>query len=268
MSASSPRLAAAALVAGLALTGCVRATVDTTIGADDTFSQHTVVAYSDDAAHQLTDYLGADVDALVGGIADSDDFLAFQAAHPGQVTLADYDDGELTGVELTLTDIPLDDFTEASTQALASVDASATLSDDDGQYVLTVTRADGADLSALAPGGANLELAEAAVDVAATFTFPGLVTEATAGDIDGHTVTLGLADLATTPEIRIVADATPAVNWGPILVAGGVALGLAVIIGGAAWLIVDDRRTSRRTSLPPHATGSDPSGPGVLDRPE
>ncbi|WP_431308407.1 LppM family (lipo)protein [Demequina litorisediminis] len=160
--------------------------------------------------------------------------------------------------------MPLDEFAAASTQALASIDASASLTREDDQYILTVTRSADADLSSLAMGGVNLELAEAAVDVGATFTFPGLVTEASAGDIDGHTVTLGLADLATTPEIRIVADAAPAIDWGPILLVGGIALSLIAIVGGAAWLIVDDRRRARRTSLPAPTTTAAPSGPGML----
>ncbi|GMA35511.1 hypothetical protein [Demequina litorisediminis] len=88
---------AVAVAAATLLTSCVRATVDTTIGEDDTFSQHTVAAYSDSVASQITDYLGADVDSLISGIESNDEFVAFQAAHPGQVEIADYDDGEPRG---------------------------------------------------------------------------------------------------------------------------------------------------------------------------
>ncbi|WP_084099793.1 hypothetical protein [Demequina sp. NBRC 110051] len=250
MSASSARSVAAVLAAALALAGCVRATADTTINADDTFSQHTVVAYSDSVASQITDYLGVDVNDLLGNVGDSDDFQDFSDRFPGQVTLDPYVSGDLEGIELTLTDIPLDDFSEASTQALASVEASATLERDDDTFVVDIRRGGDDALALLGAGQTNLEFAQAAVDVQATFTFPGLVQEAPAGAIEGHTVTLGLADLATTPHIRIVAEASDAIDWGPILLWAGIIAALAVIVGGAAWLIVDDRKKSRVTHLP------------------
>ena len=237
--------------AALALAGCVRATADTTINSDDTFSQHTVIAYSDSVASQITDYLGVDVDSLIGNVGDSDDFQEFSDRFPGQVTLEPYVSGDLEGIELTLTDIPRDEFTEASTQALASVEASATLERDEDTYVVDIRRGGEDALALLGAGQTNLEFAQAAVDVQATFTFPGLVQEATAGEIDGHTVTLDLTDLATSPHIRIVADAGEAIDWGPILLWAGIAAALAAIIGGAAWLIVDDRKKSRVTHLPP-----------------
>ncbi|WP_084128549.1 hypothetical protein [Demequina sp. NBRC 110055] len=242
---------AAASVAVVALAGCVRATADTTFSDDDTFSQHTIVAYSDSVASQITDYLGVDVDSLVGNVGDSDDFRAFADRFPGQVSLEPYASGELEGIELTLTDIPLEEFSEASTQALASVEASATVEQKDGAFVVDIRRGGEDALAGLGVGPSNLALAESAVDVEATFTFPGLVQSATAGTVEGHTVTLGLTDLATTPQIRMVADAGEAIDWGPILLWIGIAAALALIIGGAAWLIVDDRKKSRVTHLPP-----------------
>lgn len=240
----------AACAACLALTGCVRATADTTIGDNETFSQHTIVAYGDSVASQITEFIGADVDALVGGIDESEEFQEFADRYPGQVSLERYTSGDLEGIELTLSDIPIDDFTDASTRALASVDASATLTRDGDDYVLDIRRGGEDALAALGIGRTNLELAQASVDVAATFTFPGVVTEATAGQIDGHTVTLGLADLATAPHIRIVAGAQDAIDWGPFLLWGGIAAGFAVVIGGATWLVIDDRRKSRTSHLP------------------
>ena len=238
-------------VATLALTGCVRATADTTINADDTFSQDTVIAYSESVASQVTDYLDMDVDSLIGNVGDSDDFQDFSDRFPGQVVLEPYVSGDLEGIELTLTDIPLEEFSEASTQALASVEASATLERDDDTFVVDIRRGGEDALALLGVGQTNLEFAEAAVDVQATFTFPGLVQEATAGEIEGHTVTLGLTDLATTPHIRIVADAGEAIDWAPILLWAGIIAALTAIVGGAAWLIVDDRKKSRITHLPP-----------------
>ena len=257
------RSLAVGAVAAVALTGCVRATVDTTIGEDDTFSQHAIVAYSDDVANQISEYLGADVGSLVGSIDDNAEFRAFQERYPGQVTLEDYEEGDMHGVELTLTDLPLDEFSEAATQALASVDVSASLTHDDGSYLLSVTLNDDTGLAMLGLSDANIALVESSVDVEASFTFPGLVREATVGEIDGNTVTLGLADLATTPEIRIVADDSPSIDWGPLLIAIAVVAAFVLVIGGAMWLVIDDRRKSRRTALAAPVVGA-ASGPGVL----
>ncbi|WP_061961379.1 LppM family (lipo)protein [Demequina flava] len=253
-----------AVAVAVALTGCVKATADTTFGEDETFSQRAVVAYEDSVADDLTERLGFDVDSVVEGLDESPEFLALQEEYPGQIELADYDDGELEGLELTLTDMPIDAFAEASDEVLGTVGASASVELVDGMYIVSVTQSSDDALALLAVGPSQLELVESAVDVHATFTFPGPVREATAGEISGNTVSLGIADLATTPEIRIVADAQGSIPWGTILTWVAVIAGFAIIIGGATALVIQDRRASRRNALPDPTTDPDASGPGML----
>ncbi|WP_062077327.1 LppM family (lipo)protein [Demequina globuliformis] len=262
-------LSAAAVATGvLALTGCVRATAETTFHEDETFSQHAIVAYEPSVADELTDRLGVDVNAVVGTLDESDEFLALQAQYPGQIELADYSEGEMSGLELTLTDLPLEAFEDASGEVLKSVGATASIAVEDGSYVISVRASTDDALALMALGESQLGLIEQTVNVQATFTFPGPVTEATAGDVTGNTVTLGLADLATTPEIRIVAGATPSIPWGTIGTWAAIIAGFAVVIGGATALVIQDRRASKRTHLPPpvvrgdsddHGSGGAPS---------
>ena len=269
--------AGAALVA---LTGCVRTTVDTTIGSDGTFSQHAVIAFSDEAASQLGGQLGGDLggdlgdaptldpDALLDELEGSEGLAALEERYPGQIDVAPYDDGELQGVEVTVTDLPLEEFANAAEEAGGGLGASATLEEEDGRFVLVMAAPEGLDLGSLGVTPSQLSLVESSVDIGVTYTFPGLVEAATAGEIDGHTVTLGLADLASGEDIRIVAGATDSIDWGPFLLWGGVALAFVLVVGGATALVVQDRRAHRRSSLPePHVTDA-PAGPGMLSTPE
>ena len=57
MTRTLARLGAAAIVT-LALAGCVRVDTDTQIHADDTFSQHAVIAFAPDLMGQLGDLVG------------------------------------------------------------------------------------------------------------------------------------------------------------------------------------------------------------------
>lgn len=276
------RWGVAAAVAALALAGCVRATAETTIHEDGTFSQHSVAAISDAAAAQLEGMLGGDlpgdlaqelpegtgadldIDSLLGGAQDSPQLAELQERYPGQIEVADYDDGELSGIEITVTDLPLDEFNAAGTQAGGALGASAALEEIDGQYVVTLMRPAELDLSSAGITTSNLSLIESSVDIAVTFTFPGLIEEASAGEVSGKSVTLGLTDLASDEEIVIVAGANDAIDWGPWLRWGGIALAFVLVIGGAAALVIQDQRKRRRTVLPPPATTDAPSGPGML----
>ena len=275
---SALRWCAVAGVAALALAGCVRATVDTAVHEDGTFSSHSVVAISDSAASQFEEMLGSglpgDVDAevpddldiedLLGGAQDSPALADLEERYPGQVEVADYDDGELSGVEITLTDLPLDEFDAAGAQSAGALGASATLEAVEDTYVVTVTRPAELDLSTAGLTEGNLSLIESSVEIAVTFTFPGLVQEASAGEIDGKTVTLGLTDLASAEEIVIVAGASDAIDWGPWLRWGGIALAFVLVIGGAAALVIQDQRRRRTSALPAPGTTESPSGPGML----
>ncbi|MDN4480628.1 LppM family (lipo)protein [Demequina muriae] len=258
------RWSGAAAIAALALTGCVRTTVDTTIGADGTFSQHSVVAFSDDVAAQIGDQAGMDVGALFDDLDGSPELAALEEQYPGQVLVEPYDDGELAGVELTLTDLPLDEFNAAAEQTASGIGGAATLTEADGQFIVEMMSPDDLDLDSLGVSESQLGLLESSVEVAITYTFPGIVEEATAGEIEGNTVTLGLTDLASGQDIRIVAGADDQFDWGPVLRWGGIVLAFILVVGGAAALIIQDRRKHRQSALPPPATTEDPHGPGML----
>ena len=138
-------------------------------------------------------------------------------------------------------------------------------------YVVSIpTAALGDALSKTGVSAGQLELLGSSVDVELAFSFPGLVTSATAGDIDGNSVTIDLADLAQGSDITIVAGAAPETNWKPWLMWGGIGLAALVIVGGATALVVQDVRRHRTTALPaPDAgAGQDARGPGVLIIPE
>lgn len=258
------RWCGAIAIAAIALTGCVRTTAEITISSDGTFSQHSVVAFSDDVAAQVGDQAGLDITAMFEDLDTSAEFSALEDQYPGQVELEPYDDGELVGIELTLTDLPLEEFNRAAEQTAQGLGGAATLEETDGTYVLTMVSPAGADLNSLGISESQLGLFASSVDVSIAYTFPGLVQEATAGVIEGNTVTLGLTDLVGGQDIRIVAGADDQFDWGPLLRWGGIVLAFILVIGGAAALIVQDRRKHRRSALPPPETVVNPHGPGML----
>lgn len=251
-------------IAAVALSGCVRTTVDTTISADDTFSQHAVVAFSDEIAEQIGGEAGMDIGAMFDDIEGSPELEALEEQYPGKVLVEPYDDGELQGVEITLTDLPLEEFNTAAQQTASGVGGAATLNRVDDQFILEVETPDGTDLDSLGITESQLGLLGSSVDISVSYTFPGLVEEATVGEIEGNTVTLGLADMLGGEGARIVAGATDEMDWGPVLRWGGIALALILVVGGAIALIVQDRRKHRQSTLPPPVTTTDPHGPGML----
>ncbi|MDN4472293.1 LppM family (lipo)protein [Demequina zhanjiangensis] len=277
-----PRLAAAA-VSVLALAGCIRLDSSTEISGDDTFSQQLIVAFAPDIADQLGGGLAAGLggsagplpdqggsdDGLPGGmmlnefdpsdlydqIAGTEEFQALEDEYPDQVALEPYDDGELVGVEVTLTDLPLDLYAEAAETAGAAFGLGGGITHEDGRFVVTIPADEARDPSALGLNAGNLTLLANAVDVSVAFTFPGLVTEAPPGTAEGRTVTLGIAELMTPDEIRIVASDADQIYWTPILTWGGIILAALVIVGGATFLVIQDVRARRRSHLPtPDAT--------------
>ncbi|WP_297084393.1 LppM family (lipo)protein [uncultured Demequina sp.] len=254
------------------LTGCVRSTVETTFTDGGTFSQHSVIAFDLDAVESFAGSQDLPLDGLEGsdglgglldGVDSSEALQDLEARYPGQITVEDFAEGDLTGVEITATDLPVDEFNEAAELA-SGIGASASVQLTEDQYVVTMTPPEGLDLRAAGVTDANLRLIESSVDVAVTYTFPGLVESATAGEVDGRSVELGLADLASGREIVVVAGASDQIDWGPFLRWGGFALATILVVGGAAALVVQDRRARHRNSLPPPTATDTPSGPGVL----
>ncbi|WP_062380920.1 LppM family (lipo)protein [Demequina pelophila] len=283
------RLAAVVALAVAVLAGCVRVTSETTLGEDDTFSQHAIVAISPSALTALSQQLplldlpaGIDVDGLedtdlkdtdledLAGLDPADlldpatirDRLApLEEAHPGSTEVEPYEDEDgRTGVEITVTDVPLEALEDAS-QANPLAGPAAVTRDGD-TYVVEVTTGAASQLAQSGLRASDLRLVESAVDIGVAFTFPGLVREASAGEVSGRTVTLGLGDLLSSDDIRIVAGADREIDWEPILKWGLVALGAIVLIGGATALVVQDRRRRHRTNLPPPRAAGE--GPGTL----
>ncbi|MGC4175244.1 LppM family (lipo)protein [Demequina sp.] len=267
------RLAALGVVAVVALAGCVRITSDTQVHADDTFSQTAIIATTERARQQLGTMANFDLGDLMGSIKSSEQYLAIAAEYPGQIEVEDFADGDLSGVQITATDLPLEAFEGTFAQFTAQLPftAKATLVHTEDTYVVSIPSGALGDL--LSEQGVNagqLELLGSSVDIRLMFSFPGLVTSATAGEIDGKSVTLNLADLATGEDITIVAGAAEEMNWKPWLMWGGIGLAALVIIGGATALVVQDVRRHRHNTLPqPDAgAGQGASGPGVLIIPE
>lgn len=250
----------------LALTGCVRFTSETTLTEDDRFSQHAVIAMTEQAANGLVQQLGQFEGELPEGAEIPDDALdptalldpdavreqlaPLEELYPGSVEVEPYSDEDgRSGVEITLTDIPLDAADDAT--GAAPLASSLTMAREGDDYVIELETGAASQLRGVGATAGDLTLIENAVDIGVTFTFPGLVREASAGTIEGSTVTLGLADLLSADSIRIVGGAGDEIDWGPWLRWGLVALAAAVLVGGATALVIQDRRRRSRTALPP-----------------
>lgn len=263
------RLAALATLAVAALAGCVRFTSDTQVHADDTFSQTAVIATTAAARDQLGSLMQLDLADLKGAIKSSEGYLALVADYPDQIAVEDYADGDLSGVQLTATDLPLDAFSDSFAQLTAQLpftgDASIVRTED--TYVVSIPAGQAGDaLGEAGVSAGQLELLGTSVDISLSFSFPGLVTSANLGEIDGKTVTLSLADLAAGQDITIVAGAAEQIDWKPWLMWGGIGLAALVIVGGATALIVQDVRRHRSNKLPPvdPRAGRAQSGPGMI----
>ena len=253
---SALRLGALAILAIATLAGCVRLTSSTEVHADDTFSQVAVIAVTDDAKAQLGSLAKVDLGDLKGSITSSAEYAALNKKYPNQVSVDDYTDGDLKGIKITATNLPLDAFEGAWKQLTVQLPLTgdATLVRTGDTYVVSIPAGKLADaLSSAGVSAGQLELLGSSIDVSLSFTFPGLVTSATVGDIQGNTVKLGIADLASGKDITIVASVASQFYWKPWLMWGGIGLALLVIIGGATALILQDVRRHRSTPLPPPA---------------
>ncbi|WP_062290686.1 LppM family (lipo)protein [Demequina phytophila] len=270
-------LGAAFAVAAVALTGCVRVSTDTTLGEDDTLTQHAVIAMTPQARTALEQQLasmgdelpeGVDPDALdVEELLDPDAvrerLKPLEDARPGSVEVIPYaDEDGREGVEVTVADVPLGAVDDAA--GASPLTGGTTVTREGDEYVVEIETGAASGLAGAGVPVDQLALVEGAVDVGVTFTFPGLVREATGGEITGHTVALGLSDLLGSDSIRIVGGATTERDWGPLLRWGLVILAAVVLIGGATALVLQDRRRRHRSTLPPpRAAGT--GGPGTLE---
>lgn len=277
MRAKAAALITTVVLTALTLSGCVRMLSDTSIGADDTFSQHVIVAFDNSVADQFGGRTDGGGEALTATFANDPLFVKLQQEYPEQVVLADYADGDLTGMELTMTDLPLSVMDGWGSAVTTAVGGDTSIEHVGDTFVVTVSLpsadalADGAgDLTGLVPEGAptgslgglgmlgsadaNMSLIDNAIEFEVKYTFPGLVTEASAGDIDGRTVTLSLTDLAAGTDIRLVGADSPQVNWWPYLKWALIIAAFASVIGAATLLVRQDQRRQRTNTLPEPGT--------------
>ena len=241
--------AAVLLTVAVLLTGCVRFQSTNTFTADDTVTQDLVVALTPDAASQV----GIDLDTLTAAALTGTD-AAGLGVDPSKVTIEDYSEGDRRGVHIVATDLALDEFNTAAQAGVGEIapglGTPMTVERDGDVYVITIPADPNRDLSGV-QGASAIGLISDSIDFAITFTFPGPVKSATAGQVDGKTVVLGLEDLLTPDEIVIRGQATEGIAWGPILKWVGLVAAAIVIIGGAALLIWQDKRRTSHNTLPP-----------------
>ncbi|PKQ17482.1 MAG: hypothetical protein CVT68_08290 [Actinobacteria bacterium HGW-Actinobacteria-8] len=241
--------AAVLLTVAALLTGCVRFQSTNTFTADDTVTQDLIVALTSDAASQV----GVDLTTLTAAALKGTDVVGL-GVDPSKVTIEDYSEGDRKGVHIVAKDLTLDEFNTAAQAGVGEIapglGTPMTVERDGDTYVITIPADPNRDLSGV-QGASAIGLISDSIDFAITFTFPGPVKSATAGQIDGKTVVLGLEDLLTPDEIVIRGQATAGIAWGPILKWGGLVAAAIVIVGGAALLIWQDKRRMTHNTLPP-----------------
>lgn len=256
-------------IAVLALAGCARFTAVDTFSQDNTVTQDLTLALTPDAAMQV----GIDLGTLTAAALKSKSADAFPGIDPSKITIEDYTEGDRKGVHIVARDLTLDEFNAAATEGSSSIanglGTPMTVAREGDTYIVTVPADPARDLSQVR-GGGSLGLVSSSVDFSITMEFPGPVKSATAGQVDGKKVVLGLEDLFTPDEIVIKAQATPGIAWGPILRWLGIGAIAVIIVGGAAFLIWQDKRKQRLNNLPPigKTAGTDPDLPEEPDLPE
>ena len=239
-------------IAVLALAGCARFTAVDTFSPNNTVTQDLTIALTPDAAKQV----GVDLSTLTAAALKSASAKAFPGIDPRKITIQDYTEGDRKGVHIVARDLTLDELNAAATQGSTAVanglGTPMTVAREGDTYVVTFPADPKRDLSKV-PGGSSIGLISNSIDFSITLNFPGPVQSATAGQVDGKKVVLGLEDILTPDAIVIKAQATPGIAWQPILRWLGIGGVAAVIIGGAALLIWQDKRKRRINDLPPIA---------------
>jgi len=241
----------AALAAGaVVLTGCVRLTADTTLSDHNTLSQDSVVAFSPAVAREL----GITADQLLTQAQEAIDSGEYGDLAAEQYTLEAYDDGKLQGVHIALRDVSLDAVNNAGAAASGSGVAgpstpTSLIVRDGDEYVITVATGAGDNSGPL--GNPSLGLLIDSMNVEVRFTFPGPVSSATRGTINGKTVTLDAEDLFADGSIVIRGQATNGTAWMPILRWVGLGVVVVIVVGGAALLVWRAKRRQRPRGLPP-----------------
>jgi len=241
---------AATSVMVAALSGCVRFTSVDSFGSDNTVTQDLTIALTPDAAKQV----GIDPSMLTADAIRSASADAFPGIDPSKITIEDYTENDRKGVHIVAKDLTLDEFNAASSADKGSLTGGLstpiTVVREGDTYIVTIPADPARDLSQV-QGGSSIGLISSSIDFSITMEFPGPVKSATVGQVDGKKVVIGLEDLFTPDAIVIKAQATPGIAWEPIVRWVGIGAIALVIVGGAAFLIWQDKRKQRRNDLPP-----------------
>jgi hypothetical protein len=271
------RAAVVAVLALVALSGCVKVHSTTAFSSDNLVTQDLVLAVNPSLLKQVgVDASMLSAEALISQLPESAD---------GRVTIEDYKDGDLVGVTVHAEGLTLEEFNtttsvlsdaaqsggsgaggDSQEQALAAISgalggiADAKVAREGDEFVVTIPASAGGGGS-LGSIGISADQIAQAIDFAAVFTFPGPVTEATRGEVEGKKVTLDVEDLQAGGEITIRAGAKDAIAWGPIIQWGLIVLAVVVIVAGATAFILADRARRKENGLPDAEETVDPLAP-------
>ena len=240
MRRTKTRLAAtaAALLATLALTGCVKLDEDLTINADNTVDGTVTVAFN----KAMLDMVGATAeDALseTGGVPEGDN-----------VTVEPYDDGTFVGQTYTLDGAPLTELNSGGGEG----DLQITRDGDNFHVTGTLDFSD----SQLGGGGG---VPTDGFEVRIALTFPGEIVSST-GAIDGNTVTW-TPELGDVVDFETVARAEGGGGAGSgLLPLAGLSLA-AVAAAGVGVVVVHRRKTAPAVVPSAAAAGMPTVDPGT-----
>jgi len=255
------RVFAAVMLIGLTA-GCARVTSAHSFSDHNTITQDTVVAFTPQAAEAI----GIDLSDVTAAAVTESTADILPGVDPSKVTIEDFVDGDLRGIHVVARDLTLDEFNAAASVGVGGVEGVEDFGGVEGvapgvgtpmsvvrdgdTYVITIPADESRDIEGM-PGASSVGAIASAVTFELRFTFPGPVKSASVGQVNGKTVVIGLEDLLTPNEIVIKGQATHGIAWDPIVRwAGLIALGV-VIVGGAAFLIWQDKRRQRITGLDP-----------------
>lgn len=249
MAARMQRVLSAVMLIGL-VTGCARVTSTHSFSDHNTITQDTVVAFTPQAA----DAIGIDLADLTAASITESTAGVMPGVDSSKVTIEGFVDGDLRGIHVVARDLTLDEFNAAASVsvegAAPGVGTPMSVVREGDTYVVTIPADASRDVSGMR-GASSVGAIANAVTFELRFTFPGPVKSASVGQVNGKTVVIGLEDLLNPDEIVIRGQATDGIAWGPILRwAGLIALGMA-IVGGAVFLIWQDKRRQRITGLAP-----------------
>lgn len=211
-----------AVLAVVAMTGCIKMDFDLTLDGD-TASGSMIVAVE----KSVLEMTGADADDFLSEINAEEDL-------PADATVEPYEDDDYIGQSIAFDDAPLSEFDDSDSISII-YDADAGRYQVNGAMDMTDMATDGDDVPS--------EMADAMLesfDITVAITFPGEVTEHN-GELSGNTVTWRPV-LGETNDMRAVASESGSSGLPVWLIAGLGGLAVVVAAGLAAFLILRNRR--------------------------